>query len=63
MGLRLDISERGGDQVVVARMSRSRSKAERLIKDFTATIQRGEIVGFVGPNGSGKSTLSARAVG
>jgi ATP-binding cassette subfamily F protein 3 len=34
-----------------------------LIRDFTATIQRGEIVGFVGPNGSGKSTFLRALVG
>jgi ATP-binding cassette subfamily F protein 3 len=34
-----------------------------LIKGFTATIQRGEVVGFVGPNGSGKSTFLRALVG
>jgi ATP-binding cassette, subfamily F, member 3 len=57
MGLRLDVAERGGDQVVVARDVTISIGDRTLIKDFTATIQRGEIVGFVGPNGSGKSTF------
>jgi ATP-binding cassette subfamily F protein 3 len=34
-----------------------------LIAGFTATIQRGDVVGFVGPNGSGKSTLLRALVG
>ena len=32
--------------------------AERvLIRDFTARLTRGEVIGFLGPNGAGKSTL------
>jgi ATP-binding cassette subfamily F protein 3 len=57
MGLRLDVAERGGDQVVVARNVDIAVEGRMLIRDFTATIQRGEVIGFVGPNGSGKSTL------
>jgi ATP-binding cassette subfamily F protein 3 len=34
-----------------------------LISDFTATIQRGDVVGFVGPNGSGKSTFLRALMG
>jgi ATP-binding cassette subfamily F protein 3 len=63
MGLRLDVAERGGDQVVIARDVTISVGARTLIKDFTATIQRGEIVGFVGPNGSGKSTLLRALMG
>lgn len=63
MGLRLDVAERGGDQVVVARDVTISVGPRTLIKDFTATIQRGEIVGFVGPNGSGKSTLLRALMG
>jgi ATP-binding cassette subfamily F protein 3 len=57
MGLRLDIAERGGDQVVIARDVTLEVEGRTLIKNFSATIQRGEVVGFVGPNGSGKSTF------
>jgi len=57
MGLRLDLSERGGDQVAIARDVTLAVEGRTLIKGFTATIQRGEVVGFVGPNGSGKSTF------
>jgi ATP-binding cassette, subfamily F, member 3 len=63
MGLRLEVSERGGDQVAVARNVTLAVEGRTLIKGFTATIQRGEVVGFVGPNGSGKSTFLRALVG
>jgi ATP-binding cassette subfamily F protein 3 len=63
MGLRLDVAERGGDQVVVARNVTLEVEGRTLIRDFTATIQRGEVVGFVGPNGSGKSTFLRALMG
>ena len=63
MGLRLDVAERGGDQVVVARNVSLEVEGRTLIRDFTATIQRGEVVGFVGPNGSGKSTFLRALMG
>ena len=63
LGLRLDLSERGGDQVAVARDLTLGVEGRTLIEHFTATIQRGDIVGFIGPNGSGKSTLLRALVG
>ncbi|HMG97036.1 MAG TPA: ABC-F family ATP-binding cassette domain-containing protein, partial [Gemmatimonadaceae bacterium] len=63
MGLRLDLSERGGDQVAIARDVTLAVEGRTLIKGFTATIQRGDVVGFVGPNGSGKSTFLRALVG
>jgi ATP-binding cassette subfamily F protein 3 len=63
MGLRLDLAERGGDQVAIARDVTLAVEGRALINNFTATIQRGEIVGFVGPNGSGKSTFLRALVG
>jgi len=63
MGLRLDLSERGGDQVAIARDVTLAVEGRTLIKGFTTTIQRGEVVGFVGPNGSGKSTFLRALVG
>jgi len=63
MGLRLELSERGGDQVAIARDVTIAVGERTLIKGFTGTIQRGEVVGFVGPNGSGKSTFLRALVG
>ena len=63
MGLRLDLSERGGDQVAVARDVTLGVEGRNLISNFTATIQRGDIIGFVGPNGSGKSTFLRALMG
>ena len=69
MALRLDVAERGGDQVVVARdatiaVPDPHAGAPRtLIEHFTARLTRGEVLGLVGPNGSGKSTLLRALVG
>jgi ATP-binding cassette subfamily F protein 3 len=63
LGLRLDSSERGGDQVAVARDVTVEVEGRTLISNFTATIQRGDVVGFVGPNGSGKSTFLRALMG
>ncbi len=68
MALRLEVAHRGGDQVVVADRAtlavRNPDRSERvLIRDFTARLTRGEVVGFVGPNGAGKSTLLKAIVG
>ena len=63
IGLTLDLSERGGDQVAVARHATVAVDDRILIEDFTATVQRGDIIGFVGPNGSGKSTFLRALMG
>jgi len=63
LGLRLDVSARGGDQVAIARGVTLGVEGRTLISDFSATIQRGDVVGFVGPNGSGKSTFLRALMG
>jgi ATP-binding cassette subfamily F protein 3 len=63
MALRLEAGERGGNQVVVADGVRLGVDSRLLITDFTATVQRGDVVGFIGPNGSGKSTLLRALMG
>jgi ATP-binding cassette subfamily F protein 3 len=63
MALRLDVGERGGDQVAVADRLRLALRDRVLIDNFTATVQRGDVIGFIGPNGAGKSTLLRALVG
>ncbi len=57
MALRLEPADRGGDQVLVADRVGIQMGDRTLLTGFSATIRRGEVVGFVGPNGAGKSTL------
>jgi ATP-binding cassette subfamily F protein 3 len=63
LGLRLDLAERGGDQVVVAKDVTIAVEGRTLIEGFTSTVQRSDIVGFIGPNGSGKSTFLRALMG
>lgn len=63
MALRLDVGERGGDQVVVAKNVNVGVEGRTLIERFTAIVQRGDIVGLIGPNGSGKSTFLRALMG
>jgi len=57
MALSLEVGERGGDQVAVAKEVSIGVEGRSLIENFSAVIQRGDVVGFIGPNGAGKSTL------
>ena len=63
MALRLEASERGGDQVAVADHLRIAVGGRVLIDDFSGRIMRGDRLGIVGPNGAGKSTLLRTLVG
>jgi ATP-binding cassette subfamily F protein 3 len=63
MALRLDIAERGGDQVAVAEKLRIQVENRVLIDRFDGRIMRGDRLGIVGPNGAGKSTLLKTLVG
>jgi ATP-binding cassette subfamily F protein 3 len=63
MALRLEMSERGGDQVAIASHVTIEIADRTLISNFTATIRRGDTVGLFGPNGSGKSTFLRALVG
>jgi ATP-binding cassette, subfamily F, member 3 len=50
-------SARGGDRVVDAEHVRIDVGDRTLIKDFTGTLMRGDVVGLIGPNGAGKTTF------
>ncbi len=63
LNLSLDVTERGGDQVAIARGVTIEVEGRTLISDFSATIQRGDVIGFIGPNGSGKSTFLRSLMG
>jgi ATP-binding cassette, subfamily F, member 3 len=63
MSLRLEIAERGGDQVAVAEKLRIQVEDRVLIDRFDGRIMRGDRLGIVGPNGAGKSTLLKTLVG
>jgi ATP-binding cassette subfamily F protein 3 len=57
MGLRLEVRERGGDQVLVAEDVALRFGERTLVEGFSTRVLRGEVIGLIGPNGTGKSTL------
>lgn len=61
--LSLDVTERGGDQVAVSQGVTIEVENRILISDFSGTIQRGDVIGFIGPNGSGKSTFLRSLMG
>ena len=63
MALRLEVAERGGDQVAVAEKLRIAVEGRILIDRFDGRIMRGDRLGIVGPNGAGKSTLLRTLVG
>ncbi|HEX6574585.1 MAG TPA: ABC-F family ATP-binding cassette domain-containing protein [Gemmatimonadaceae bacterium] len=63
MALRLDVGERGGDQVIIADHATISVGDRILIEDFSAILKRGETVGLIGPNGAGKSTLIRALLG
>lgn len=57
MSVRFDVADRGGDRVVSAVKASVEVAGRTLVKDFTGTVMRGDVLGFVGPNGAGKSSL------
>ena len=63
MALRLEIEERGGDQVAVAEKVTIAVPGRTLIEKFSGRLMRGDRLGILGPNGSGKSTLLKTLVG
>ncbi len=63
MSLKLDVQERGGDQVVVAEKATISIEDRVLIKELSGFVKRGDRLGIVGPNGAGKSTFLKTLMG
>ncbi|HEV2643408.1 MAG TPA: ATP-binding cassette domain-containing protein, partial [Candidatus Elarobacter sp.] len=63
MSLRLDVAQRGGDQVVVAEHVTIGIGDRVLLRDLTSVVSRGDRLGIVAPNGAGKSTFLKTLMG
>ena len=63
MVLRLEIAERGGDQVLVADKLSVAVEGRILVRNFSSVARRGDVIALVGPNGAGKTTLLATLLG
>ncbi len=50
-------TERSGAKIIQVKNLGYGYEDKSVIKDFTATIMRGDKIGIIGPNGSGKTTL------
>ena len=63
MSMRFDAGERGGDRVAAAEHATLAVGSRVLVRDFTSTLMRGDMLGLIGPNGSGKSTFIRALLG
>jgi ATP-binding cassette, subfamily F, member 3 len=63
MALRFEVADRGGDQVVSARLVSVGIGPRTLIERFSGTLERTGVLGILGRNGSGKSTLLRALLG
>ena len=63
MALRLEVADRGGDQVVTAKNVTVGVGERTLVDRFSGTLERTDVVGLIGSNGAGKSTLLRALLG
>ncbi len=63
VGLQLDSGERSGKVVAELENISYAIPGRTLIRDFSATILRGDKIGLLGPNGAGKTTLIKLVLG
>jgi ATP-binding cassette subfamily F protein 3 len=63
MGLRFQLSQRGGDQVLMVKDVSVRIGERTLVEGFSSVARRGDVIALVGPNGAGKTTLLATLLG
>jgi ATP-binding cassette, subfamily F, member 3 len=63
MAVSFDVAQRGGDRVAAALHATITVDDRVLIKDFSGTLMRGDVLGILGPNGSGKSTFLKSLLG
>jgi len=63
MAVRFDFADRGGDRVATADRAMVMVGERVLIRDFSATLMRRDVVALIGPNGSGKSTFIKTLIG
>jgi len=56
-------AERGGDQVLIVERLRVAVGDRTLVREFTGTARRGDVIALIGPNGAGKTTLLATLLG
>ena len=63
MTLKLEVAERGGDQVISVRNLGVEVPGRVLVEDFTAVLRRNDFVALIGPNGAGKTSVISTIVG
>jgi ATP-binding cassette, subfamily F, member 3 len=63
MALKLEVAERGGDQVISVKDLTVEVPGRVLVEDFTAVLRRNDFVALIGPNGAGKTSVISTIIG